>query len=86
MSVPSSRIVNDSNDGLCCQKIANAVFDLCHTLNDPLAVSIGLIAFVRVIAPFPGGVIYVGDFELDPHRTEHVAKPAGLRTNLEKHY
>jgi len=24
--------------------------------------------------------------ELDPHGTEHVAKPASLRTNLEKHY
>ena len=48
--------------------------------------SIGLITFVRVIAPFPGGVIYVGNFELDPHGPEHVAKPAGLRTNLEKHY
>ncbi len=47
-------------------------------------VRVFLVALVRVVGPFPCGVVDVGRLELQAHLPQHVSDPAGLGADLEK--
>ena len=48
------------------------------------SLSIFAVAFVRIVLPFPGRVIGVGNFEWDVERPEYVSYPTHLRASLKK--